>query len=164
MNMTKDTKKEDVKKVKDKSKSPSMQELMTKKENLKQATSFPMAGQIVEGKVIALAKNEIYVDISGIATGVVRGPELYDESGEFSDLKVGGSITATVINLNNEKGEIELSFRSAGHQKAWDKLTEHLKRGDIVSVKVIDANKGGLMLRLGQVDFSGSISPLSRTI
>lgn len=141
--------------------SPAMQELMTKREYLKQVSPLPKTGELVEGKVIALGKSEVYIDIGGITTGVVRGPELHDESGEFSNLKIGDDITATVIGLDNEKGEMELSFRHAGHQKAWNKLAEHLKKGKIVSVKAVDANKGGLILKLGQMTGFLPVSQLS---
>ena len=47
---------------------------------------------------------------------------LFDESGEFSNLNVGDKVTTTVLELENENGQLELSFRQAGHKKAWEKL------------------------------------------
>ena len=46
---------------------------------------------------------------------------------------------------------MELSFREAGHKKAWDHLETIYKKGDIIESKVIDANKGGLMIKIGNV-------------
>ncbi len=116
-----------------------------------QFTKIPQVGDVVEGKVVSIARNEIRVDIEGFTTGVIRGREIYDESREYSDLKEGDEVEATVIDLENENGELELSFRYAGHQKAWDKLKELMESQTLVNVKVTDANKGGLMVSLNHV-------------
>jgi len=112
---------------------------------------IPKIGDLVKGKVIDISKSEIRLDIDGLTTGVVRGREFYDESNEYSDLSVGDEVEATVLDLENENGEMELSFRFAGHQKAWDNLAELRDKSDIVEVEIVDANKGGLMIKLGKV-------------
>jgi len=112
---------------------------------------LPKVGDLVEGTVLSASKNEVLVDIGGIATGIVRGFELIDESGEYSDLSVGDTVAATVLDLENEQGVLELSFRAAGHKKAWDHLLELMKSGNIVQARIIDANKGGLMVTCGKV-------------
>lgn len=123
------------------------QELLEKDQRV-----FPKVGEIVEGTVISFSKAESHLDIDGITTGVVRGPELYDESGEFSDLQPGERVQATVLELENENGEMELSFREAGHRKAWGQLDTMLRTGEIVEAKIVDANKGGLLVRVGRVN------------
>lgn len=112
---------------------------------------IPAPGELVEGTVINVGKNEVMIDIGGYAIGIVRGKELEDESGEYSDLKVGDKVQATVLELENEKGALELSFRQAGHQKAWDNLEKMKKEGTIIKAKIVDANKGGLMCKIGGV-------------
>lgn len=112
---------------------------------------IPKIGEIVEGKVISKSSSEIHLDIDGITTGVVRGSELWDESGEYSNLKVGNKAQATVIELENENGELELSFRFAGHQKAWSRLQEYQAEGSVVSAEITEANKGGLIIQVGRV-------------
>jgi len=112
---------------------------------------IPKVGDIIKGKIIDISRSEIRLDIEGLTTGIVRGREFYDESSEYSTLKVGDEVEATVIELENENGEMELSFRFAGHQKAWDNLTGLKDKGDIVKATIIDANKGGLMVRVGKV-------------
>jgi small subunit ribosomal protein S1 len=115
------------------------------------AVNIPREGELVTGTVISLSKNEIYLDLDGITTGIIRGREIYDESDETSGLKIGDQATATVVGLDNENGYMELSLREAGHKKAWDNLEELYKAETIVESKVIDANKGGLMIKLGNV-------------
>ena len=114
-------------------------------------TKVPQAGDLVEGVIISVGKHEVSLDIPGFTTGIVRGRELTDESGEYSNIKIGDKVTATVLELENENGELELSFRHAGHQKAWGSLEDLKSSKKIVNVKVVDANKGGLMVKLGEV-------------
>jgi small subunit ribosomal protein S1 len=117
----------------------------------KNAVTMPKVGDLTEGKVISLSKNEVYLDLDGLTTGIIRGREIYDESEDSSSLKIGDTTSATVIDLENENGYMELSFREAGHKKAWTRLENLHKEGTIVPSKVIDANKGGLMIKLGNV-------------
>lgn len=112
---------------------------------------FPKVGDLVEGTILNIARGEILIDIDGMATGMVRGRELKDESGQYANLKTGDRIIATVVETENEKGALELSLRQAGHQKAWGNLLQLQKEQTIVDVEVVDANRGGLLVRMGQV-------------
>jgi len=106
-------------------------------------------GDIVKGKIIDLDKGAVRLDINGLTAGIVRGEELYAESNEFTNLKIGDEVEATVIEQENESGELELSFRSAGQQRVWDRVAQYLRAGTILPVKVLDANKGGLIMQIG---------------
>ncbi|MBI2984040.1 MAG: S1 RNA-binding domain-containing protein [Candidatus Kerfeldbacteria bacterium] len=122
---------------------------------------LPKVGDIVQGTILSISKNEAIVDIDRITTGVVRGRELFDESGEYTDLKVGDEVHATVLELENENGQMELSFRSAGHQKAWDELTRLMNSGEVVEVPAADANRGGLMVLVGRIEGFLPVSQLT---
>jgi len=122
---------------------------------------IPKVGDAVRGKVLSISKNEVHLDIEGLTTGVIRGRELCNESSEYGDLKPGDETEATVLELENERGEMELSFRFAGHKKIWDKLTELLKSGEIISATVTDANKGGLMISVNKIMGFLPVSQLS---
>ena len=43
------------------------------------ALKIPKIGDLVEGIIISISKNEVYLDLDGITTGIVRGKEIYDE-------------------------------------------------------------------------------------
>jgi len=111
----------------------------------------PLAGETIKGKVISASKAEVKLDINGILTGVVRGPELYEEDEEYSDLKPGDEVEATVIEEENENGELELSFKFAGQEKAWGGLRESLEKKNNIKIKIVDANKGGLLVKYRQI-------------
>ncbi|MBI2636957.1 MAG: S1 RNA-binding domain-containing protein [Parcubacteria group bacterium] len=123
--------------------------------------AIPKTGELVEGSVLDISKNGIVVTLGGTLTGLVRGRELDDESGQYSKLSVGDRVEATVLELENEQGMLELSFRQAGHRKAWDLLIELAKSGEVVDAKIIDANKGGLMVRVGNVEGFLPVSQLT---
>jgi small subunit ribosomal protein S1 len=113
---------------------------------------IPKAGDIVKGKVISASKNEVRIDIEGLTTGVIRGRELYRESPDYANLKSGDEVEATVMELENENGEMELSFRYAGHRKVWDNLMALKDGGEIIPARVTEANKGGLMVQVNRIN------------
>lgn len=121
--------------------------------------AIPAVGDTVKGKVLSVSKGEVRIDIDGLATGVIRGRELYNESTEYSGIKPGDEVEATVLEAENENGEMELSFRIAGHRKTWDGAYGLQKSGEIVDVKIYDANKGGLM---AQYDALKGFIPVSQ--
>jgi len=120
-------------------------------DNKEKYLRIPKVGDVVNGKVISMAKNEVRVDVEGIAVGVVRGKELFSESDVYKDLKPGDPVESTVLDLENENGELELSFRFAGQQKAWGELRDNFTSGKPVEIKITDANKGGLMVRVHHI-------------
>lgn len=120
------------------------QELLKDKSYLQ----IPKEGDLVKGNVTSVSKNEIKIDLPGYRSGVVRGNELYGESEEFADLKQGDEIEATVLDIENENGDVELSLRFAGQQKTWIRLDELKRSGEREKVKVLEANKGGLIVKL----------------
>ena len=127
----------------------------------KDDTRIPQAGDIVKGVVITASKSEVKLDIDGILMGIVRGPELYSEVPEFADLKPGDEIEAAVIDEENENGELELSFRTVGQEKAWNNLRQAFKDKATIKVKIIDANKGGLLARYCQINGFLPVSQLA---
>ncbi len=139
------------KKTKNK-KNESMKEQM--KEMLAKAKALPRipkVGDIVEGKVIEIGRTMVFLDLGPIGTGVVIGKELEDGLGTFKNLKVGDKISATVLDLENEEGYVELSFREASFEKVWDDLFQKMEKGEILTTKILEANKGGLMVEINGI-------------
>lgn len=125
-----------------------MQELLGKGlQNLK----VLQEDDVVKARVLSIGKNEVYADIEGIGIGVVRGRELYDDETILKDLKVGDEVYGSVIEVENKEGNIELSFRKAGLERIWQALNEKLVNKEVVRTKILDANKGGLMVKINGV-------------
>ncbi len=130
--------------------------------NDKSAKEMPKEGDMIEANVVSVGTNEVYVDIPGLTGGLIRGKEMVDMTGEFSNLKVGDKVSATVLDLENEKGLLELSFRSASEQKIWTKLNALKDSQEIIEVKINEANKGGLMADYNFVEGFLPVSQLSK--
>ncbi len=111
----------------------------------------PQVGDSIKGVVLSASKSEVKLDINGMLTGVVRGPELYEEDDDYANLKPGDTVEATVIDDENENGQLELSFRYAGQEKAWTDLRDAYVNKKILKIKIIDANKGGLLAQYRQI-------------
>lgn len=133
-----------------------IEKLFTNEANVAFVT-YPAVGEVVKGKVIAVGRNEVRIDINGLAIGLIRGPELDPNA----HLTVGEEIEATVVQLDNEFGELELSLKGADKKKSWDKLREMFAKNEVFPVKILEANKGGLLVRLEGITGFLPVSQLS---
>ena len=123
--------------------------------------NIPKLGDLITGTVLSTQGREIRLDVNGLTTGIVRGRELFSESSAYSDLKDGEKVEATVIGLENENGEMELSFRYAGNKKSWEELKAFHISGEPIKVKVLDANKGGLIVKVQHLNGFLPVSQLA---
>lgn len=121
---------------------------------------FPAVGDTIEGKVINVSSNEIYLDLTPYGTGVVMGKEIKDGLGT-GKLKLGDIVTATIIDLENEDDYIELSIREASYEKAWDDVESKRDTQDKVATKILGANKGGLLVEVNGISGFLPVSQLS---
>ena len=121
----------------------------------------PSLGDVIKGAIVSASRREVRLDIGGLTIGVVRGRELFAESDDYRNLKPGDAIEATVVDLENENGELELSFRYTGQKKAWEELRGQYAKNEIVEAKVLDANKGGLIVKVGHINGFLPVSQLS---
>jgi len=106
----------------------------------------PELGTVIKGKVISLRKNQVIVDLNGVAVGIITGAETHDSAGTIKELKVGDDVQAVVVEDENENGMVVLSLRKASQANAWDRFEKAYKDGEIIEVVVTEANKGGLLL------------------
>lgn len=109
---------------------------------------LPEIGDLVKGPVVSIDNGIVRIDINGLTTGIVRGHELFSESQEYANINVGDEAEATVLEVENETGEMELSFRAAGHQRVWNRVKQWMADGVTVDAKITAANKGGLLMKV----------------
>lgn len=142
--------------------SPATEEAISAMENLitENELRFPEAGDVIQGSIIEASSNAIYVDLEAFGTGIVLGREIKDGMGT-GKLKVGDQISATVMDLENEDGYIELSIREASYEKAWEDLERKRDDQEKVSTKVVSANKGGLLIEANGISGFLPVSQLS---
>ena len=104
-------------------------------------------GQVVEGTVIDIDKNSLYIDLSPYGTGIVFGREFLSIKDIIKNISVGDSISAQVVEVEGYRGYIELSLKEARKATIWQEAEQHRKNGDVLSLTVKEANKGGLMIQ-----------------
>ena len=123
--------------------------------------NLPVAGEDIQGTVLDIGTNAMYIDLGPIGTGVVLGEELHDGFGTIKTLKKGDEVTATVITTNTEDGYIELSLKQASEDKVWEDLLAKQASEEPVDVKIIDANKGGLLVSINGINGFLPVSQLA---
>lgn len=105
--------------------------------------------KIVEGKIILISDEQIVVDLGAKSEGIIPGKESKAEKEFVKDLKVGDTILASVAQVENEHGQIVLSLKRAGIERRWRMLEQAFENKTKVKVKVIDFNRGGLLVDCG---------------
>jgi small subunit ribosomal protein S1 len=112
-------------------------------------------GDVVEGTVVRIDPDEILVDFGGKSEGVVSNRELMSRRGPRdgdeprAELKVGDEVLVYVLQPESPEGHAVLSLRRAGLERKWRAMQERFDAGEIVEARVIDHNKGGLIVDLG---------------
>src|SRR5689334_23551721 len=107
-------------------------------------------GDVVEGKVVRIDKDEILVDIGAKSEGVVSNRELFGRHGEGQPaLNIGDTVLVYVLQPESPEGHVVLSLRRAGLERKWRAMQEQFEAGVIIEAPVIDHNKGGLIVDCG---------------
>lgn len=102
-------------------------------------------GSIIQGTVVGIRKEEVFVDVGYKAEGVIPLSELAypipEDAGHI--VQVGDPIDVYVVEMDGQDG-LKLSKVKADRVVAWNKLTAALEAKELVTGKVIEAVKGGL--------------------
>lgn len=106
----------------------------------------PVVGDLIEGKVVTVDTKAIYIDLPPFGTGIIFGREFIIARDLIRKIHVGDSVTAKVVDINNEDGFIELSLKEAKQAIIWEEIDEAIKKKTPIELTVMDANKGGLLL------------------
>jgi small subunit ribosomal protein S1 len=114
--------------------------------------SFPHAGDIREGEVVAHRNNEILIDIGAKSEGIIPSSEVDSLDSETkSILAVGNTIPVYIVNPDDMNGNIILSYAKAMEEEDWDNAQKLHESQDLYKGKVIGYNKGGVLVKVGMV-------------
>lgn len=119
--------------------------------NDKKAPKFPNVGDVVKGDVIEVGSSVIYIDLGPVGTGVVYGYGKFDGLTMIKELKQGDPIFATVSDIENEDGYVEMSLKQTSLEMVWKELEKKMEEKEVIVTKVLEANKGGLMIKINNV-------------
>ena len=108
-------------------------------------------GDIVEGTVVKVDRDEVLLDIGYKTEGVILARELSIKHDVDPDevVEVGDRVEALVLQKEDKEGRLLLSKKRAQYERAWGEIERIKEEDGVVSGTVIEVVKGGLILDVG---------------
>src|SRR6187401_821880 len=99
-------------------------------------------GEMIKGLVVGVTKTDVVLNIGFKSDGLVSLNEFRDLQG----LKVGDEVEVMVIEKEDREGHLNLSRRQARITRAWERIVEVHKTGEVITGLVTNKTKGGLIV------------------
>jgi small subunit ribosomal protein S1 len=108
-------------------------------------------GDIVEGTVVKVDRDEVLLDIGYKTEGVIPSRELSikHDVDPHEVVKTGEHIEALVLQKEDKEGRLILSKKRAQYERAWGTIEKIREEDGVVTGTVIEVVKGGLILDIG---------------
>jgi small subunit ribosomal protein S1 len=114
------------------------------------STSAPInikRGDVVEGVIVRIDQDEVLVDIGLKSEGVLPAKELPSNGyGSMPELERDQKVLVYVVSPETQDGHAVLSLKRANVERQWRIAEEQYKNGELLKARVIDYNKGGLIV------------------
>ncbi len=109
-------------------------------------------GDVMDGVIMRVDRDEILVDIGSKSEGVVPSKEFSSlTSAEKQALAVGDTVLVFVVQPENQEGHATVSIDRARQEKSWRRLQEIYDENGVIDAEVVNYNKGGLLVNLDGV-------------
>jgi small subunit ribosomal protein S1 len=99
-------------------------------------------GELVKGLVVGVTKTDVVVNIGFKSDGLVSLNEFRD----LTNLRTGDEVEVMVVEKEDREGHLHLSRKQARITRAWEKIVEVHKTGEVVTGTVTSKTKGGLIV------------------
>jgi small subunit ribosomal protein S1 len=99
-------------------------------------------GELIKGLVVGLTKTDVVLNIGFKSDGLISFNEFRDIPG----LKVGDEVEVMIVEKEDRDGHLNLSRRQARITRAWERIVEVHKTGEIITGTVTSKTKGGLIV------------------
>lgn len=99
-------------------------------------------GEIVNGGVVALTKTDVVINIGFKSDGLISLNEFRD----LQNLAIGDTVEVMVVEKEDRQGHLHLSRKQARIHRAWERIVEVHKTGEVVTGTVTSKTKGGLIV------------------
>jgi small subunit ribosomal protein S1 len=104
-------------------------------------------GDVVEGVIVRIDQDEILVDIGLKSEGVLSTKELPANGyGSFNELHLNDKVLVYVMQPETPDGHALLSLKRANAERQWRIAEQQYREGELLKARVIDYNKGGLIV------------------
>ncbi|MCI0428658.1 MAG: 30S ribosomal protein S1 [Nitrospiraceae bacterium] len=104
-------------------------------------------GTITEGRVVAVTKDKVVVDIGYKSEGMVPNDQFSTE--ELQNVKVGDRLQVYIEECEDADGNLVLSKEKADKMKIWEELEKLFNEGKSIDGKIVARIKGGMMVDIG---------------
>lgn len=98
--------------------------------------------EVIEGTVIAVTKKEVIINVGYKSEGVVPASEFRYNP----ELKAGDTVDVFVECQEDKSGQLVISHRTARMHKAWIRVNDVLRSGEVITGFVKCRTKGGLIV------------------
>ena len=99
-------------------------------------------GEILKGDIVGLTKTDAVINIGFKSDGLISLNEFRDVQG----LKIGDEVEVMVVEKEDRNGNLHLSRKSARIFRAWERIMEVHKTGEVITGTVTSKTKGGLIV------------------
>ncbi len=99
-------------------------------------------GELIKGSVVGMTKTDVVVNIGFKSDGLVSLNEFRDLQG----MKIGDEVEVMVVEKEDREGHLHLSRKQARITRAWERIVEVHKTGEVVTGIVTSKTKGGLIV------------------
>jgi small subunit ribosomal protein S1 len=108
-------------------------------------------GDIVTGIVVKVDKDEVLLDVGYKTEGVIPVKELAIKHhvDPFEEVHVGDTVEALVQQKEDKEGRLILSKKRAQYERAWGTIEKVKEEDGVVTGRVIEVVKGGLIVDIG---------------
>ena len=108
-------------------------------------------GDIVEGTIVKVDRDEVLLDIGYKTEGVIPSRELSikHDVDPSEVVEVGDKVEALVLQKEDKEGRLILSKKRAQYERAWGTIEKIKEEDGVVEGTVIEVVKGGLIIDIG---------------
>jgi small subunit ribosomal protein S1 len=99
-------------------------------------------GELIKGLVVGVTKTDVVLNIGFKSDGLISLNEFRD----LNNLKIGDEVEVMVVDKEDREGHLNLSRRQARITRAWEKIVEVHKTGEVITGTVTSKTKGGLIV------------------
>ncbi len=98
--------------------------------------------ELISGVIVGVTKTDVIINIGFKSDGLISLNEFRD----MSEIKVGDEIEVLVVEKEDRNGHLHLSRKLARQARAWQKIVDFYKTGEIVTGTITSKTKGGLIV------------------
>ena len=113
----------------------------------------PHRGQIVQGEVLELTEDTVLLDVGAKRDAVVPARELANlDEKLFESLSIGDQLPVFITNTPSYDDELLVSIERGLEQQDWERAKACLESEEVLELKIIGYNRGGLLVEFGRLE------------